>query len=198
MKAAVSLHLRRFLLVHAFSGHRFQLWPSPGADRRHHDDAHGGCGCPAVPVFRSRRHRAPVPHSIARTLATDKRDEIKERNREISEGVYEALKDPKKTLVPPKAEDVPPYLNFAPARAGLRRSDRSRAGYDKAFDAAAGNAPARIEHVIYCAASAFSLTTRACPTARGSSTFSMRPASTRLWREDDSRRARSHRAEALG
>ena len=77
-----------------------------------------------------------------KTLATDKRDEIKERNREISEGVYDALKDPKKTLVPPKTEDVPPYLNFAPLEQASDDLTEAAQAYDKAGEAAEGNSPA--------------------------------------------------------
>ena len=79
-----------------------------------------------------------------KTLATDKRDEIKERNREINEGVYDALKDPKKTLVPPKAEDVPPYLNFAPLEQASDDLTEAAQAYDKAFDVAAGTGPAEL------------------------------------------------------
>lgn len=76
-----------------------------------------------------------------KTLATNKRDEIKERNREITEGVYDALKDPKKTLVAPKQEDVPPYLNFAPLEQASDDLTEAAQAYDKAFDAAAGAGP---------------------------------------------------------
>jgi len=79
-----------------------------------------------------------------KTLETDKRDEIKERNREITEGVYDALKDPKKTLVPPKMEYVPPYLNFAPLEQASDDLTEAAQAYDKAMDAAAGNAPAEL------------------------------------------------------
>jgi N-acetylated-alpha-linked acidic dipeptidase len=41
-------------------------------------------------------------------------DDIRERNKEISEGVFTATADPKKVYVPPTVEEVPPYLNFAP------------------------------------------------------------------------------------
>jgi hypothetical protein len=37
-----------------------------------------------------------------------------ERNKELEEGVFTATADPKKTSVPPPAEEVPPHLNFAP------------------------------------------------------------------------------------
>jgi N-acetylated-alpha-linked acidic dipeptidase len=47
-------------------------------------------------------------------LLTKERDEIRERNKEIAEGVFTATSDPKKTYVPPAPEPLPPYLNFAP------------------------------------------------------------------------------------
>jgi N-acetylated-alpha-linked acidic dipeptidase len=61
-----------------------------------------------------------------------KSDEIKERNKELEEGVYVAIADPKKTLVPPKAEGVPPFLNFAALRNGLEELRRSSEHYDSA------------------------------------------------------------------
>jgi N-acetylated-alpha-linked acidic dipeptidase len=61
-----------------------------------------------------------------------KSDEIKERNKELEEGVYVAIADPKKNLVPPKAEDVPPFLNFAPLRNGLEKLRHSSEHYESA------------------------------------------------------------------
>jgi len=76
-----------------------------------------------------------------KTLATDKRDEAKERNQEISDGVYQALYDPKKHKVPPPVEPVPPYLNFAPLdQASDDLTDAAKA-FDQAFAAAGGTAP---------------------------------------------------------
>jgi|SRR5579863_1700768 len=63
-----------------------------------------------------------------------KSDEIKERNKEIEEGVFVAIADPKKTLVPPKTEDVPPYLNFAPLHNGLAALDHSTERYQRALE----------------------------------------------------------------
>ena len=79
-----------------------------------------------------------------KTLAGDKRDEIKERNREIAEGMYDALKNPKKTLVAPQTEDVPPYLNFAPLEQASEDLTVAAQAYDKAFDAAAGKGNAEL------------------------------------------------------
>jgi N-acetylated-alpha-linked acidic dipeptidase len=47
-------------------------------------------------------------------LATDERDAILERNKEIDEGLFSAVNDPRHPKVAPPKEDVPPYLNFAP------------------------------------------------------------------------------------
>jgi N-acetylated-alpha-linked acidic dipeptidase len=76
-----------------------------------------------------------------KTLASDKREEAKERNKEISEGVYDALKDPKKTLVPPPVEEIPPYLNFAPLEQASDDLTEAAQAYDKAYSAAAASNP---------------------------------------------------------
>ena len=62
--------------------------------------------------------------------------------------MYDALKDPRKTLVPPKPEDVPPYLNFAPLEQACDDLTEAAQAYDKTFDAAAGNAPAELNTVL--------------------------------------------------
>src|ERR1700676_3661430 len=49
-----------------------------------------------------------------KTLAQKTQADIQERNREIEEGVFQATDDPKKPLIAPAVETVPPYLNFAP------------------------------------------------------------------------------------
>ncbi len=66
-------------------------------------------------------------------LWRDKRDEIEERNRQIQEGVFTAIADPKKTSVPPKTEAVPPYLNFAPLRNGVQALTKAADGYEAAL-----------------------------------------------------------------
>lgn len=75
-------------------------------------------------------------------LWKSKSDEIKERNKELEEGVYVAIADPKKTLVPPKAEEEPPFLNFAPLHNGLEKLRRGSEHYDKAVhEATLGTKP---------------------------------------------------------
>ena len=47
-------------------------------------------------------------------LANDEREEAVERDKEISEGLFSAVNDPRHPEIAPPKEDVPPYLNFAP------------------------------------------------------------------------------------
>jgi N-acetylated-alpha-linked acidic dipeptidase len=76
-----------------------------------------------------------------KTLATEKHDEMKERDQEISDGVYQALYDPKKNMVLPPVEPIPPYLNFAPLdQASDDLTDAAKA-FDAACAVAGGNAP---------------------------------------------------------
>ncbi len=47
-------------------------------------------------------------------LADDERDEAIERDKELSEGLYSAVDDPRHPEVAPPKEEIPPHLNFAP------------------------------------------------------------------------------------
>ena len=70
-------------------------------------------------------------------LADDKRGEIIERNKEIEEGLFTAIDDPRRPKVPPHHEDVPPFLNFAPldnaADTLTHSAERYRAAIQKAW-----------------------------------------------------------------
>ena len=72
-----------------------------------------------------------------RTLADDLRNGVVERNKQIDEGVFRAVLDPRRPTVAPKREDPPPFVNFAPlenAVANLARSaDRFETASAKAF-----------------------------------------------------------------
>jgi N-acetylated-alpha-linked acidic dipeptidase len=72
-------------------------------------------------------------------LLADKQDEIRERNREIEEGVFTATSDPKVTYVPPKPEEIPPHLNFAPLDNAADALARSAQRYRKALEKAEAN-----------------------------------------------------------
>ena len=58
--------------------------------------------------------------------------QIKERNRELAEGAFTATIDPKHPTVPPKEEEVPPYLNFAPLDNAVDALTQSADRYEKA------------------------------------------------------------------
>jgi N-acetylated-alpha-linked acidic dipeptidase len=66
-------------------------------------------------------------------LAQTERNGIIEKNREIDEGVFKAINDPRRPEAPPAKEEVPPYLNLAPLHNGLAALERSSEQYQKAF-----------------------------------------------------------------
>ena len=70
------------------------------------------------------------------TLLKQQQDEVKERNREIEEGVFAALADPRRPLVAPKPQDVAPAINFAPLENAAGRLARAADRYKRAADAA--------------------------------------------------------------
>jgi N-acetylated-alpha-linked acidic dipeptidase len=65
-------------------------------------------------------------------LDSDQRAQIVERNREIEEGVFTAVADPRKRSVPPSTDPVPPHLNFAPLDNGIDALTLSAQKYDAA------------------------------------------------------------------
>ncbi len=76
-------------------------------------------------------------------LAHDQRDRAVERNREIDEGLFAAVSDPRTPLLAPPRETPPPFLNFAPLDNGLAALDRAAALYSRALDKAAAMRAAR-------------------------------------------------------
>src|SRR5256886_6659741 len=71
-----------------------------------------------------------------KTLSQKMQDDIRERNKEIQEGVFMATNDPKQPLVPPSTEAVPPHLNFAPFENAVDVLTRSAEEYRKAVERA--------------------------------------------------------------
>jgi N-acetylated-alpha-linked acidic dipeptidase len=59
-------------------------------------------------------------------------DEVRERNREIDEGVFTATADPDKPYVPPAKQPEAPYLNFAPLENGAEAYSRAAQRYRQA------------------------------------------------------------------
>jgi N-acetylated-alpha-linked acidic dipeptidase len=81
----------------------------------------------------------PQAEAIARyetdleKLLKDKQDEFTESNLELQEGVFTATSDPHKTYVPPPAETVPPFMNFAPLKNSIELLKKSADDYSKAL-----------------------------------------------------------------
>jgi N-acetylated-alpha-linked acidic dipeptidase len=66
-------------------------------------------------------------------LLTDKHDEITERNRQIDQGVFKAIFDPRHPTVAPPPENVPPFINFAPMQNAADRLAASAERYRNAL-----------------------------------------------------------------
>jgi N-acetylated-alpha-linked acidic dipeptidase len=84
-------------------------------------------------------HLADTAQTYVRELQTllkEKQDEIRERNRQIEDGVFASVADQRRPVKAPASEEVPPALNFAPlenaAAALMKAADR----YRKAFESA--------------------------------------------------------------
>jgi len=63
----------------------------------------------------------------------DKQDKVRERNREIEEGVFTAMADPTKKYVAPAKQEIPPFLNFAPLENGVAAYERAAKRYKTAY-----------------------------------------------------------------
>jgi N-acetylated-alpha-linked acidic dipeptidase len=76
-------------------------------------------------------------------LLKDKQDEFTERNLELQEGVFKATFDPLRPLLPPPAEPVPPFIDFAPMKNAVTLLQKSAERYSAALAAlAAKGSPA--------------------------------------------------------
>ena len=69
-------------------------------------------------------------------LLQHERDEAVESNRQIDEGTYSAIEDPREPMVIPKKDTVPPHLAFAPLQNGADALTRSAERYADAMKAA--------------------------------------------------------------
>jgi len=70
-------------------------------------------------------------------LVKKKREEVGERNREIEDGVFAAINDPRRPRAVPKPEPVPPALDFTPVSRAIEVLTRRAAAVDEARAAAA-------------------------------------------------------------
>jgi len=72
-------------------------------------------------------------------FSVEQREEIRRKNLEINDGIYEATSDPKLTWVTPKTEELPPFINFAPLDNAVESLARSSTDYQKALEKASAN-----------------------------------------------------------
>jgi len=70
-------------------------------------------------------------------LLRRQQEETRERNREIEDGVFAAVADPRRPTFAPKVEAVPPALNFAPLENAASALTAGAERYKKALAAAA-------------------------------------------------------------
>src|SRR5579859_5752459 len=71
-----------------------------------------------------------------KTLLQREQDEVRERNKQIEEGVFQATNDPRHPTVAPKLEEVAPFINFAPLDNIIAELAKAADAYKKAYDEA--------------------------------------------------------------
>ena len=80
-------------------------------------------------------------------LLDDRREEARERNRQLDDGVFAAVRDPRRPLADPPREVVPPALNFAPLENAVTRLEEAARRYDRGRRAAASKVAGSSETV---------------------------------------------------
>jgi N-acetylated-alpha-linked acidic dipeptidase len=60
------------------------------------------------------------------------KEDVIETNRQIKEGVFQAISNAREKVVAPREEQVPPDLNFKPLRAASEKLTKSAQAYDAA------------------------------------------------------------------
>jgi N-acetylated-alpha-linked acidic dipeptidase len=75
-------------------------------------------------------------HEELQLLVKKKREEIAERNREIADGVFAAVNDPRHPQVAPKVEPMPPAIELTPISRAIEVMARRAAMFDEARAAA--------------------------------------------------------------
>jgi N-acetylated-alpha-linked acidic dipeptidase len=70
-----------------------------------------------------------------KAMLKTRQEETRERNQALEEGMYNAVSDPRRPIVPPVKEDVAPFLNFAVLDNAQSALEHSAERYAKAFRA---------------------------------------------------------------
>jgi N-acetylated-alpha-linked acidic dipeptidase len=84
-------------------------------------------------------HLADTAQTYVRELQAllkERQDEVRERNRQIEDGVFASVADRRRPVKAPVTEEMPPALNFAPLENGAAALTRAADRYRKAFEAA--------------------------------------------------------------
>jgi N-acetylated-alpha-linked acidic dipeptidase len=66
-------------------------------------------------------------------LLTAMRDSIEDQNRQVDESLFVAMSDPRRPIVAPVREPVPPFLDFAPLQNGAARLKDASARFERAY-----------------------------------------------------------------
>jgi N-acetylated-alpha-linked acidic dipeptidase len=74
-------------------------------------------------------------------LLKEQQDGVRERNRQIEEGVFTAIADPRRPIKAPAVETVAPSINFAPLENAANALTRAAERYRKALEAARNSLP---------------------------------------------------------
>jgi N-acetylated-alpha-linked acidic dipeptidase len=69
-------------------------------------------------------------------LLKNVRDSLEEQNRQVKEGAFVAMNDPRRPTVAPTEEAIPPHLNFSPVENGADRVDSAADQYEEALSRA--------------------------------------------------------------
>jgi N-acetylated-alpha-linked acidic dipeptidase len=70
--------------------------------------------------------------NVQKVVKTEQ-DNVRERRRQMQEGVYRATSDPEQPLLPPLMAEMPPYMNFAPLENAVAALARSAERYASAI-----------------------------------------------------------------
>jgi N-acetylated-alpha-linked acidic dipeptidase len=84
-------------------------------------------------------HLADTTQTYVRELQAllkERQDEVRERNRQIEDGVFASVADRRRPIKAPMVEEMPPALNFAPLENAAAALTRAADRYRKAFEAA--------------------------------------------------------------
>ena len=116
-------------------------------------------------------------------LLKTQQDDARERNKQIDEGIFTAINDPKRPLQAPKKEMIAPALNFAPLENAAEALTQAAARYHAAAQAslpklASNTSAAHAVNARLMQADGSSPTTRVCRSGPGTGTCCMRRAST--------------------